>query len=180
MRHLKTTTAALACAFALIPAAVATAGTGPAPAPTARTTTTSTTAAASTAPSADGNPASPRARAAGVCADAYQIGSTGYITRAGKTAASVKQFYSPSCAKNYGYVWVWQSFRDAVGDYDVTAAVYSYSQDEVLGKHSWTNTDGQEFWSSGTSTVNECTAGSGTVRAAGDPAPVGGYSSKRC
>ncbi|WP_327692653.1 hypothetical protein [Streptomyces sp. NBC_00459] len=175
MRHLKTATAALACAFALIPAGVATAGTGPAPAPTARTT-----AAASTAPSADGNPASQRARAAGVCADAYQIGSTGYITRAGKTVASVKQFYSPSCARNYGYVWVWQSFRDAVGDYDVTSAVYSYSQDEVLGKRSWTNTTAQEFWSNGTSTVSECTAGSGTVRAAGDPAPVGGYSSKRC
>ena len=176
MRQLKIATAALACAFALIPAGVATAGTGPAPAPTARTTT----AAASTAPSADGNPSSLRARAAGVCADAYQIGSTGYITRAGKTVASVKQFYSPSCARNYGYVWVWQSFRDAVGDYDVTSAVYSYSQDEVLGKRSWTNTTAQEFWSNGTSTVSECTAGSGTVRAAGDPAPVGGYSSKRC
>ena len=175
MRHPRITTAALACAFALIPAGVATAGSGPAPTPTARTS-----AAASTAPSADGNPASLRARAAGVCTDAYQIGSTGYITRAGKTVASVKQFYSPSCAKNYGYVWVWDSFRNAVGDYDVTSAVYSYSQDEVLGKRSWTNTTAQEFWSNGTSTVSECTAGSGTVRAAGDPAPVGGYSSKRC
>jgi len=176
MRHLKTATAALACAFALIPAAVATAGTGPAPAPTARTAK----AATSTAPTAAGNPASLRARTAGVCADAYQIGTTGYVKRAGANVASVKQFYSPSCGKNYGYVWVWDSFRDAVGDYDVTSAVYSYSRDEVLGKHSWTNTDGQEFWSSGTTTVNECTAASGTVRAAGDPAPVGGYSSKRC
>ena len=176
MRHLKTATAALACAFALIPAAVATAGTGPAPPPTTRTAT----AATSTAPTAAGNPASLRARAAGVCADAYQIGTTGYVKRAGANVASVKQFYSPSCGKNYGYVWVWDSFRDAVGDYDVTSAVYSYSRDEVLGKHSWTNTDGQEFWSSGTTTVNECTAASGTVRAAGDPAPVGGYSSKRC
>ncbi|MGY1503541.1 hypothetical protein ACW4TU_44440 [Streptomyces sp. QTS52] len=177
MRHLKIATTALACAFALIPVGVATAGTGPAPAPTARTTST---AAASTVPSADGNPASLRARAAAVCEDAYQIGSTGYITRAGKTVASVKQFYSPSCGQNYGYVWIWQSFRDAVGDYDVTSAVYSASRDEVLGKRSWTNTTAQEFWSSGTSTVNECTAGSGTVRAAGDPAPVGGYSSTRC
>ncbi|WP_055529193.1 hypothetical protein, partial [Streptomyces graminilatus] len=129
-------------------------------------------------PSADG--AVEPARAAGVCSDAYQIGTTGYVKRAGLTVASVKQFYSPSCGRNYGYVWVWDSFRDAVGDYDVTSAVYSYSRDEVLGKHSWTNTSAQEFWSSGTSTVNECTAGSGTVRAAGDPAPVGGYSSKRC
>ncbi|WP_293990806.1 hypothetical protein [Streptomyces sp.] len=131
-------------------------------------------------PSADGDPASLRAQAAGVCADAYQIGTTGYITRAGRTVASVKQFYSPSCGKNYGYVWVWQSFRDAVGDYDVTSAVYSYSRDEVLGERSWTNTAAQEFWSNGTSTVSECTAGSGTVRAAGDPAPVGGHSGKRC
>ncbi|MFG2957463.1 hypothetical protein ACGF5O_27525 [Streptomyces sp. NPDC048291] len=115
-----------------------------------------------------------------MCADAYQIGTTGYITRAGRTAASVKQFYSPSCGKNYGYVWVWQSFRDPVGDYDVTSAVYSYSRDEVLGKRSWTDTTAQEFWSNGTGTVSDCTAGSGTVRAAGDPAPVGRYSSRRC
>lgn len=175
MRYLKTAAAALTCAFALIPAGIATAGTGPAPSPGARTTT-----AASTAPSPDGNPSSLRAQAAGVCSDAYQIGSTGYITRGGKTVASVKQFYSRSCAKNYGYVWVWDSFRAAVGDYDVTAAVYSASQDEILGKRSWTNTTAQEFWSNGTSTADECTAASGTVRAAGDPAPVGGYSSTRC
>jgi hypothetical protein len=115
-----------------------------------------------------------------VCADAYQIGTTGYITRSGKTIASVTQFYSASYAENYGYVWVWQSFRDVAGDYDVTAAVYSYSQDEVLGKRSWTNTTAQEFWSNGTSTATECTAATGTVRAAGDPTPVAGHSSKRC
>ncbi|MFG2133541.1 hypothetical protein ACGFNV_38075 [Streptomyces sp. NPDC048751] len=176
MRYLKTAAAALTCAFVLVPAGIASAGSGPAPAPGARTAPS----AASTAPSAAGNPASTRAQAAGVCADAYQIGSTGYVKRNGTTIASVKQFYSPSCAKNYGYVWVWDSFRDTAGDYDVTAAVYSASQDEVLGKRSWTNTTVQEFWSNGTSTVAECTAGVGTVRRAGDPAPVGGYSSTRC
>lgn len=176
MRYLKTAVAALSCAFVLVPAGIASAGTGPAPAPGAP----SATAATSTAPSPAGNPASPRAQAAGVCADAHQIGTTGYISRAGKTIASVKQFYSPSCAENYGYVWVWQSFRDIAGDYDVTAAVYSYSRDEVLGKRSWTNTTAQEFWSNGTSTVTECTAASGSVRAAGDPSPVTGHSSKRC
>ena len=50
-------------------------------------------------------------------------------------------------SENYGYVWVWDSFRETAGDYDVTAAVYSYSQDEVLGSRSWLNTTGQEFWS---------------------------------
>ncbi|WP_344602140.1 hypothetical protein [Streptomyces glaucus] len=175
MRYLKTAIASLTCSFVLVPAGMASAGTGPAPAPAARGAS-----AASTAPSPAGNPASPRARAAGVCADAYQIGSTGYVTRSGRTIASVKQFYSPSCAENYGYVWVWQSFREVAGDYDVTAAVYSYAQDEVLGERSWTDSTAQEFWSSGTGTVAECTAAVGSVRGAGDPAPVAGYSSKRC
>ncbi|MFJ9588218.1 hypothetical protein [Streptomyces acidicola] len=176
MRYLKTAAVALSCAFALIPAGIASAGTGPAPAPGSP----ATKAATSTAPSPAGNPASTRAHAAGVCTDAYQIGTTGYVTRSGKTIASVKQFYSPSCAENYGYVWVWQSFRDIAGDYDVTAAVYSYSRDEILGKRSWTNTTAQEFWSNGTSTVTECTAATGSVRAAGDPASVSGHSNKRC
>lgn len=174
IRYKKTAVAALTCAMLAVPAGAAYAGSGPAPKPTERH------AAASTAPSAAGNPASKAAQAAGVCEDAYQIGSTGYVKRSGVTIASVKQFYSPECKENYGYLWVWESFRETAGDYDVTTAVYSYSQDEVLGKRSWRNTTKQEFWSHGTATVPECTAAVGSVRKAGDPLPDHAASSKRC
>jgi hypothetical protein len=174
IRYAKTAVAALTCAMLAVPAGAAYAGSGPAPKPSERSLSKST------APSAKGNPASRLAQAADVCADAYQIGSTGYVKRSGVTIASVKQFYSPGCHENYGYVWVWDSFRKTAGDYDVTSAVYSYSHDEVLGSRAWTNTTGQEFWSYGTDTVSECTAAVGSVRKAGDPLPNNGASSKRC
>jgi hypothetical protein len=174
MRHPKTLLAALTCAFALIPAGVAVAGTGPAPKPAERP------AARSTAAAPAGNPTSVRAQAAGVCSDAYQIGTTGYVYRNGAQIASVKQFYSPSCHQNYGYLWVWDSFRATAGDYDVSIGIYSYSQDAILGQKSWTNTTTQEFWSSGTNTEKECTAAIGAVRRAGDPLANQASSSKRC
>jgi hypothetical protein len=174
MRYSKRALVAMACAFALAPAGAAYAGSGPAPKPSERSERQSTAA------SEAGNPASVKAQAAGVCSDAYQIGSTGYITRSGQTIASVKQFYSPSCAENYGYLWVWDSFQDIAGDYDVSTGIYSYSQDEILGQRSWTNTTAQEFWSEGTPTVSECTAAVGAVRKAGDPLSNQAASSKRC
>jgi hypothetical protein len=173
IRYAKSAVAALTCAMLAVPAGAAYAGSGPAPKPSERS-------AKSTAPTAKGNPNSRAADVASVCADAYQIGTTGYIKRSGVTIASVKQFYSPDCHENYGYVWVWENFRKSAGDYDVTAAVYSYSQDEVLGSRAWTNSTQQEFWSYGTDTVSECTAAVGSVRKAGDPVPNNGASSKRC
>jgi len=174
MRYAKTAITVLTCAMVTIPAGAAFAGSGPAPKPAQRN------AVKSTAPSAQGNPASKAARSAGVCSDAYQIGTTGYVKRNGTTIASVKQFYSKSCKQNYGYVWVWDSFRDTAGDYDVTTGVYSYSQDAVLGGKSWPKTTKQEFWSNGTNTVSECTAAIGSVRKAGDPTANQAFSSKRC
>ncbi|HZG03088.1 MAG TPA: hypothetical protein VE546_05855 [Streptomyces sp.] len=174
MRYTKRAVTAVACALVLASAGAAHAGSGPAPAPSQRGERQST------APSAAGNPASARAQAGGVCADAYQIGTTGYVYRSGERIASVKQFYSPSCQENYGYLWVWDSFRQTAGDYDVSVAVYSYSRDEVLGQESWTNSTVREFWSAGTDTVAECTAAVGAVRKAGDPLPDQAASSKRC
>ncbi|WP_372457139.1 hypothetical protein [Streptomyces purpurogeneiscleroticus] len=174
MRNAKRVLVGLTCVFALVPAGSAMAGSGPAPAPSERFV------AKSTAPSAAGNPLSTRAQAAGVCSDAYAIGQTGYLVRQGVKIASVKQFYSPKCRQNYGYLWVWDSFRETAGDYDVSTAVYSYSQDEILGTRAWTNTNAQEFWSDGTATVKECTAAVGSLRKAGDPVAVQAASSKRC
>ncbi|MFF5275415.1 hypothetical protein [Streptomyces sp. NPDC000133] len=166
---------ASATAAALLPAASAVAGTGPAPSPGKQHLT-----ARSTAPSEVGNPHSVKALAAGVCADAYQIGATAYIDRAGAHAASVKQFYSPSCKRNYGYVWVWQSFRAKIKDYDVSTGIYSYARDQVVGQASWKATNSQEFWSLPAATVNECTAAIGSLRAPGDPMAGQASTAKRC
>lgn len=174
MRFTKGALTALTCALVLLPMGVANAGSGPAPKASPRV------ASESTARSEAGNPDSARAQAVGVCPDAHQIGSTGYVVLDGVQIASVKQFYSPRCQQNYGYLWIWQGFRDIAGDYDVIASIYSYSQDEMLGARSWTNTTAQEFWSTGTDTVAECTAAVGSVRKAGDPIMRQAASSKRC
>jgi hypothetical protein len=171
--------AALACAFALVPAGSAVAGSGPAPKPGPSHSQRSL--APSTAPSAAGNPLSARAQAAGVCSDAYQIGTTGYIYRSGAKIASVKQFYSPDCNQNYGYLWVWDSYRNSTTkDYDVSVGVFTYTYDQTVGERSWANTRGQEFWSNGADTVNQCTAAVGSLRASGDPLAGQAASSKRC
>ncbi|MFF2650904.1 hypothetical protein [Streptomyces sp. NPDC058045] len=174
MRVRTTAIAATTCALVLLPAAGAMAGTGPAPAPH------NSVRAQSTAPSEAGNPLSAKAQAADVCTDAYQIGSTGYIDRGGVHIASVKQFYSPKCKENYGYLWIWQDFRNKVKSYDVSTGVYSYPRDAVLGKVTVNQTHGQEFWSKPAATIKECTSGIGTLRAAGDPLTRTGTSSKRC
>ncbi|MFF4748440.1 hypothetical protein ACWD5R_00985 [Streptomyces sp. NPDC002514] len=175
MRARRTLIAAAAAAFVLVPAASAVAGTGPAPAPDKQRQSVR-----STAPSESGNPNSAKAAAAGVCSDAYQIGTTAYIDRAGAHVASVKQFYSPSCQRNYGYLWVWQSFRDKVKDYDVGVGVYSYARDGVVGEKGWTATNAQEFWSLPAATAGECTAAVGHLRAPGDPVGGQAVTSKRC
>ncbi|MFD9907725.1 hypothetical protein [Streptomyces sp. NPDC059063] len=175
MRARKTVIAASVGALILLGAGSSLAGTGPAPAPDSRRA-----APQSTAPSPDGNPRSARAQAAGVCADAYQIGTTAYIDRNGAHAASVKQFYSPSCKANYGYVWVWKSFRDRVSDYDVSAGVYSYARDEIVGQDWWNRTNSAEFWSYPADTADECTSAIGMLRAPGDALPGQAKTSKRC
>lgn len=170
----RATVAVLSAAMITLPAAAAVADTGSA-SPSAQRS-----AHRSAAPSERGNPASERARAAAVCDDAKQVGSTGYVKRNGTTIASVKQFYSKRCKVNYGYLWVWDSFRDSSGPYDVGIGVYSYPQDKVLGLRTWKDTRVQEFWSDGTATVAECTAALGTVRKVGEPSANQGMSAKRC
>lgn len=115
----------------------------------------------------------------GACSDAYQIGSTGYIYYRGAVAASVKQFYSPACVKNYGYVWVWESFRALGIPYDVGVAVYSYTNGQQYGNVYTTATRKAAFWSAPANTVQHCTAGFGTMLI-NNTTPADGYSSKRC
>ncbi|MER5788917.1 hypothetical protein [Streptomyces sp. NPDC001980] len=93
------------------------------------------------------------------CSDAYQIGSTGYITVDGATAASVKQYYSPSCNRNYGYVFVWQSFRSAHSHWFASAGVSTTS--DSVNHASQGDSDVTEIWSGAAATVGSCTTGYG-------------------
>ncbi|MFF5106641.1 hypothetical protein [Streptomyces sp. NPDC000134] len=162
-----------AVALTLAGAGTASAGTGPSPAPAARPL-------ASAEPSEAGNPLTARAQAAGVCSDAYQIGTTSYAYRGTETIASVKQFYSPQCDENYGYVWVWKSFLDKNIDFDLQVGVWSYDREALLGARYEFATHNQEFWGNGADTVDDCTSGDGALTVAGEQGTYAARTSKRC
>ena len=91
------------------------------------------------------------------CGVVAQIGATGYITVAGQTAVSVKQF--KGCGKNWAYAYVWQSFRSTHGSWEIGAAVQTGSQ--RLG---YRTSPGSEVWSDGTDTLDVCTQAYGDLR----------------
>ncbi|WP_326690529.1 MULTISPECIES: hypothetical protein [unclassified Streptomyces] len=163
---------AAACLLALLPTGAANAGDAPPPAGHREL--------AKTEAMPEGNPSSHAAQAAGVCNDAYQIGKTGHIERKGEIIASVKQFYSKNCHRNYGYLWVWESFRAKHRSYSANIAVHDFRTNELVGLRSWSGTHQQEFWSYPADTVRDCTAARGVVRAPGDQNQNFAYSSKVC
>ncbi|WP_244902945.1 hypothetical protein [Streptomyces ambofaciens] len=136
--------------------------------------------AAASAPTEEGNPSSARASAAGVCADAYQIGTTSYIYRGAEQIASVKQFYSPECNENYGYVWVWKSFLDKKISFDLQVGVWSYDRNALIGVRREFDTQNQEFWGNGADTVDDCTSGDGTLTILSEQGSYHSRTSKRC
>ncbi|QIQ06743.1 hypothetical protein HA039_06705 [Streptomyces liangshanensis] len=162
--------------MSLLGTGVASAGVGPGATPQQRTAN----AAAGTAGTEAGNPLSAVATAAGVCADAAQIGTTEYIYRDTETIASVKQFYSPSCDKNYGYVWAWKSFLDQNVNFTLTVGVWAYERSALVGKRVVFDTHAQEFWSAAADTADECTSADGTISIPDYPVPLSTRTSKRC
>lgn len=120
------------------------------------------------------------AQAAGVCSDAHQIGTTSYIQRDNDTIASVKQFYSPSCNMNYGYVWVWKSFLDKNIDFTLKVGVWSYERNFLVGQRLVPDTHDQEFWGNAADTTGECTSGEGTITIPDETDPYKARSSQRC
>ncbi|MBO8184448.1 hypothetical protein [Streptomyces spirodelae] len=168
--------ATAACAMMLVPAGAAQAG-GGAPAPAPASSTAGEVTAGNTSPEAE--TASPMTRAAHVCKDAYQIGSTGYIKRKGYTIGSVKQFYSPRCHRNYGYLYVWKGFRKHHRHYTTTVGVYDFNVKKLLGLRIFRNTSASSFWSYPTNTVRHCTAARGSITVPGEQKHYA-YSSKRC
>jgi hypothetical protein len=174
MRSRLIATAAIAAAFVMFPAGSALAGSGPAPAPSGHSVSKSTAA------TPQGNPRSAKAQESGVCDDAHQIGKTGYIKRDGETIASVKQFYSPDCKENYSYVWLWQDFVDQEDTYTVSTGIHSSTQGKDLGTQKFPADSGQEYWSAGTDTVEDCTTGFGTVLPEGSSTTYRGITDERC
>jgi hypothetical protein len=102
------------------------------------------------APSATG--VAPAERAPG-CAGAVQIGSTAYIKIGGQTAASVKQY--KGCNKNFGYTYVWQSYRSGHHGWTVCAGVVNRDDMTINGLQC--DIGVTEIWSLGTRTLAACT-----------------------
>ncbi|MDJ1130524.1 hypothetical protein [Streptomyces iconiensis] len=163
---------AAACALAVLPTGAAQAGDGPPPKDHAQVTHTRATP--------EGNPSSRAAQAAGVCNDAYQIGKTGYIKWRGHTAASVKQFYSPNCHRNYAYMYKWASFHRAHPRMYANVAVHKVRTSELVGLRTWHNTTKRSFWSNPADTVRHCTTARGALRVPGDTKQSFAHSSVRC
>ncbi|NUO59235.1 MAG: hypothetical protein HOV71_10715 [Hamadaea sp.] len=94
------------------------------------------------------------------CSSVTQIGSTAYVVIGGATFASVKQF--KGCSKNWGYLFVWQSWRNSHSSWDMCAAVAVETSDPYLdGIKCFYNTSRAEIWSYGTNTLSLCTRGIG-------------------
>ncbi|WP_273943567.1 hypothetical protein [Kutzneria chonburiensis] len=103
-----------------------------------------------------------QAESAPSCSSTVQIGSTAYVTFQGKTIASVKQF--KGCNKNWGYIYVWDSFRQRGLHWYLLAAVNVNPGPRNAFQGDTTDLDSAtELWSTGTDTLSECTAGYGLI-----------------
>ncbi|NKE62832.1 hypothetical protein FXN61_41365 [Lentzea sp. PSKA42] len=91
-----------------------------------------------------------------------QIGATKYLKSGSTTIASVKQF--KGCNKNWGYVYVWDSWRANHREYTIYAGVQVRGAEFPSGYNSARNK--QEVWSYGTDTLTKCTKGYGSIVAA--------------
>ncbi|MDX8031484.1 hypothetical protein SK803_14760 [Lentzea sp. BCCO 10_0856] len=88
-----------------------------------------------------------------------QIGATKYLKSGSTTIASVKQF--KGCDKNWGYVYVWDSWRANHRTYRLYAGVQVRGAEFPSGYNSVENK--QELWSYGTDTLDKCTKGYGSI-----------------
>jgi hypothetical protein len=93
------------------------------------------------------------------CSSVTQIGGTAYLKSGSTTIASVKQF--KGCGKNWGYVYVWDSWRANHRTYRLYAGVQVRGGEFPIGYNSVENK--QELWSYGTDTLDKCTKGYGSI-----------------
>jgi hypothetical protein len=95
------------------------------------------------------------------CGSVTQIGATKYIKAGSETVASVKQF--KGCNKNWGYTYVWDSWKSKHGSkFRAAAGIYTRTSEGPLG-YSGPGEGGQEAWSNGSNTLSVCTQGYGSV-----------------
>ncbi|MFS8098747.1 hypothetical protein LFM09_16575 [Lentzea alba] len=90
-----------------------------------------------------------------------QIGATKYIKSGSRTIASVKQFVG--CNKNWGYIYVWDSWRADHKRYSIFAGVQVRGAEFPSGYTRAENK--QALWSEGTKTLDKCTKGYGSIQA---------------
>ncbi|HEX8865191.1 MAG TPA: hypothetical protein VF821_05985 [Lentzea sp.] len=94
------------------------------------------------------------------CSSVVQIGKTAYIGGDSRDAkASVKQF--KGCGKNFGYIYVWDSFARQVGDFQITVAMDVAEQ--IKGQKTYPR-NVQEGWSVGQNSLTQCTRAVGALK----------------
>ena len=92
------------------------------------------------------------------CGPVTQIGKTAYINGDSSSAwASVKQF--KGCGQNWSYVYVWDSFVDRVGDFQVSTWVETTTRVGYVKAPR----NQQAVWSHGTDTLTVCTRAVGSM-----------------
>ncbi len=96
------------------------------------------------------------------CGSLTQMGATKYLKSGSRTIASVKQF--KGCGKNWGYTYVWDSWRADHHEYYIYAGVQVRGAEFPSGYNGEHNK--QEVWSYGTDTLDKCTKGYGAIAAA--------------
>jgi hypothetical protein len=90
------------------------------------------------------------------CSSVTQIGSTAYITVSGATMASVKQY--KGCNKNYAYLYVWEGYRSTHSTWNAcVSVVITKGRDHTLQDPNCGGIKPVELWSSGASTLSDCT-----------------------
>ncbi|MEU0885974.1 hypothetical protein ABZ345_45985 [Lentzea sp. NPDC005914] len=94
------------------------------------------------------------------CSSVTQIGSTKYLKNGDDTVASVKQF--KGCNKNWAYIYVWDSWRADHRDFYLRAAIWTRTGSEAIDYNGGSRGQ-QEVWSTGASTLSQCTRAVGDV-----------------
>jgi hypothetical protein len=89
-----------------------------------------------------------------------QIGSTKYIKSGSATVASVKQF--KGCGKNWGYIYVWDSWKSSHPGFTASVAIATRDSDGEIDTDSGARGQ-QEVWSRGANTLRYCTRAYGHV-----------------
>ncbi|MEU0885975.1 hypothetical protein ABZ345_45990 [Lentzea sp. NPDC005914] len=87
-----------------------------------------------------------------------QIGSTKYLKSGNATVASIKQF--KGCGKNWGYIYVWDSWKSGHPNFEASVAITTGDGDIDINNG---RRGQQEVWSDGANTLRFCTMAHGIV-----------------